>query len=64
MDLAAVDDSELRFSAYVEGLVSVIGHADRVGPLPTLQKIPEDEITNSSNASPFRFSIIVLDAVG
>jgi hypothetical protein len=30
MDLRAADDSESRFSAYVEGLVSVIGHADRV----------------------------------
>ena len=28
-----MDDRELRFSAYVERLVSVIGHADRVGPL-------------------------------
>jgi SRSO17 transposase len=27
------DDSESRFRAYVEGLVSVIGHADRVQPL-------------------------------
>ena len=26
-------DSESRFAAYVEGLVSVIGHADRAGPL-------------------------------
>src|SRR5476649_1882893 len=33
MDLRAVDDSESRFSAYVAGLVSVIGHADRAGPL-------------------------------
>ena len=33
MDLRAVGDSESRFSAYVEGLVSVIGHADRAGPL-------------------------------
>ena len=33
MDLRAVDDSESRFSGYVEGLVSVIGHADRAGPL-------------------------------
>lgn len=32
MDLQAAD-SESRFSAYVEGLVSVIGHADRVKPL-------------------------------
>src|SRR6478752_7375107 len=27
------DDSESRFAAYVEGLVSVIGHADRARPL-------------------------------
>ena len=27
------DDSESRFAAYVEGLTSVIGHADRAGPL-------------------------------
>jgi SRSO17 transposase len=27
------DDSESRFATYVEGLSSVIGHADRVGPL-------------------------------
>jgi SRSO17 transposase len=27
------DGSELRFSAYVEGLVAVIGHADRAAPL-------------------------------
>ena len=33
MDLARVEDSESRFSAYVEGLVSVIGHKDRAGPL-------------------------------
>jgi SRSO17 transposase len=33
MDLRTVNDSESRFSAYVEGLVSVIGHADRAGPL-------------------------------
>jgi len=32
MDLQS-DGSELRFSAYVEGLVSVIGHADRAKPL-------------------------------
>ena len=32
MDLEA-NDSEARFSAYVEGLVEVIGHADRAGPL-------------------------------
>jgi SRSO17 transposase len=32
MDLQA-DGSESRFSAYVEGLVSVIGHADRARPL-------------------------------
>jgi len=33
MVLRAAGDSESRFSAYVEGLVSVIGHADRAGPL-------------------------------
>src|SRR4249919_2783336 len=33
MDLRAADDSESRFSAYVEGLVSVIGHANRAKPL-------------------------------
>src|SRR3954465_995187 len=27
------DDTESRFAGYVEGLVSVIGHADRAGPL-------------------------------
>jgi hypothetical protein len=25
--------SEARFAAYVEGLASVVGHADRTGPL-------------------------------
>jgi SRSO17 transposase len=33
MDLRAAGDSESRFAGYVEGLVSVIGHADRAGPL-------------------------------
>ena len=33
MDHRRADDSESRFAAYVEGLVSVIGHADRAGPL-------------------------------
>src|SRR3954469_18970458 len=33
MDLASMGDSESRFSAYVEGVASVIGHADRAGPL-------------------------------
>src|SRR5271154_5571578 len=33
MGLRAADDSESRFSAYVEGLVSVIGHRDRARPL-------------------------------
>ena len=33
MDLRAADDSESRFAGYVDGLVSVIGHADRAGPL-------------------------------
>ena len=33
MNLRTTGGSESRFSAYVEGLVSVIGHADRAGPL-------------------------------
>jgi hypothetical protein len=33
MGLRAAEDSESRFVAYVEGLTSVIGHADREGPL-------------------------------
>jgi len=33
MDLRTSDGSESRFSAFVEGLVSVIGHADRARPL-------------------------------
>src|SRR3989449_329555 len=33
MDLPRTGDSESRFDAYVEGLVSVIGHADRAKPL-------------------------------
>jgi hypothetical protein len=33
MGLRAAQDSESRFFAYVEGLTSVIGHADREGPL-------------------------------
>ena len=33
MGLRAAEDTESRFVAYVEGLVSVIGHADRAGPL-------------------------------
>jgi SRSO17 transposase len=33
MDLQSANSSEARFAAYVEGLVSVIGHADRAGPL-------------------------------
>jgi SRSO17 transposase len=33
MDLRTAEGSESRFAAYVEGLVSVIGHADRAGPL-------------------------------
>ena len=31
MNLKTADDSEARFAAYVEGLASVIGHADRAG---------------------------------
>ena len=33
MDLGPTKDSESRFTAYVEELVRVIGHADRCGPL-------------------------------
>jgi len=33
MDRQASEDSESRFDGYVEGLTSVIGHADRAGPL-------------------------------
>jgi SRSO17 transposase len=33
MDLRGADNSESRFAGYVEGLVSVIGHADRAKPL-------------------------------
>src|SRR5882757_2985423 len=33
MNLRDGDASELRFAAYVEGLASVIGYADRIGPL-------------------------------
>src|ERR1700687_3328944 len=33
MGLHGAKDIELRFSSYVEGLVGVIGHADRAGPL-------------------------------
>ncbi len=33
MRLQAAEDTESRFVAYVEGLTSVIGHADREGPL-------------------------------
>ena len=33
MNLKRGGDSEARFAAYVEGLASVIGHADRAGPL-------------------------------
>src|SRR3982074_2746881 len=33
MGLGAVGDSESRFSGYVEGLASVLWHADREGPL-------------------------------
>src|SRR5229473_2385658 len=33
MDLGRPEDSESRFAAYVEGLVSVLGHADRAKPL-------------------------------
>ena len=33
MNHRQTDDSESRFAGYVEGLASVIGHKDRIGPL-------------------------------
>ena len=33
MNLGDQDEETGRFAAYVDGLASVIGHADRVGPL-------------------------------
>ncbi len=33
MGLVLAGDTELRFKSYVEGLASVLGHADRAGPL-------------------------------
>ena len=36
MDVQLADCRETRFEAYVEGLASVIGHADRAGPLRDL----------------------------
>ena len=33
MSLGSAGDSESRFAAYVEALVSVTGHMDRAGPL-------------------------------
>src|ERR1700748_3143447 len=33
MDRKNEETSEARFSAYLEGLASVLGHADRIGPL-------------------------------
>src|SRR6202158_5400583 len=33
MNLRSERDADARFSAYVEGLASVVGHADRIGPL-------------------------------
>lgn len=33
MDPERTNESEARFASYIEGLASVIGHADRVGPL-------------------------------
>ena len=39
MNLRSVDRSKSRFAAYVEGLVSVIGHADGPGQ-PTAGLLP------------------------
>src|SRR6202158_638550 len=33
MNLRSERDADARFSAYVEGLACVVGHADRIGPL-------------------------------
>ena len=33
MGLGIMDDSGSRFAAYIEGLTSVVGHADRAKPL-------------------------------
>ena len=33
MNLSGKETSEIRFAAYVQGLSSVLGHADRIGPL-------------------------------
>ena len=33
MDRQISDDSETRFEAYIDGIVSVMGYADRAGPL-------------------------------
>src|SRR5258706_15383574 len=33
MNLRSEGDADARFAAYVEGLASVVGHADRSGPL-------------------------------
>src|SRR3981081_4699312 len=33
MNLRSEHGADARFSAYVEGLASVVGHADRIGPL-------------------------------
>jgi hypothetical protein len=39
MGLRAAEDTGSRFVAFVEGLVSVIGHADRAGPLLSVDAI-------------------------
>ena len=42
MDHPLTADNASRFEAYVEGLVSVIGHADRARPLRDLLRWPDD----------------------
>jgi hypothetical protein len=52
MVLVSAVGSESRFAAYVEGLASVIGHKDRVGPLLTIHQFLQ---TDQSLGKPQRF---------